>query len=63
MAILDTVTVLNMSKNGVDCSHYYKRLSEKQKKFVDEKCKELKIELKIEKFLKEEKEAIKKEGK
>jgi hypothetical protein len=53
MAILDTVTVLNMSKNGVDCSHYYKRLSEKQKKFVDEKCKELKIELKIEKFLKE----------
>lgn len=55
MGTFDTITVLNMSKRGTDCSYYYERLNEKQKKFVDEKSKELKIELKIEKFLEKQK--------
>ncbi len=55
MGTFDTIAVLNMSKRGADCSHYYERLNEKQKKFVDEKSKELKIELKIEKFLEKQK--------
>ncbi len=48
MGIFDVVIILNLAKAGKEYSHLVERLSEKQKKFISDKAKELNIEINLE---------------